>query len=155
MKKKIKRKYKYLRDNPDIKLEIGPTEQQILEKMEELKKPFQNKEIRHIKEEEIGQNNIKKLNQRIEKTILEMNQSNYEKEEKEKKEIKDKNIKSNKFLIIDKTSKKVDIKEMQIKRELDKNSGNQIDDDDENDNDKKKSEKLKVGKNTKKKKNCC
>ena len=29
------------------------------------------------------------------------------------------------------------------------------DDDDENDNDKKKSEKLKVGKNTKKKKNCC
>ena len=91
--------------------------------MEELRKPFQSKKIRCIKEEEIGQNNVKKLNQRIEKTILEMNQSNSEKGEKE---IKDKFINSNKFLIIDKISKKVDITEMQIKREVDKNSGNQI-----------------------------
>ena len=119
-------KFQDLRYNPDIKLETGPTDEQIFEKMEELKKPFQNRKIRPIREEEIGQNNVMKLNQRIEKTILEMNQNNIKKEEKEEKEIKDENIKSNKFLIIDKISKKVDITEKQIKRELDKNSGNQI-----------------------------
>ena len=41
-------KFKYLKNNPEIKIEIGPTDKQILEKMEELKKPFQNKEMRNI-----------------------------------------------------------------------------------------------------------
>ena len=41
-------------------------------------------------------------------------------------QLKDKSINSNKFLIIDKISKKIDIKEGQIKTELDKNSANQI-----------------------------
>ena len=117
-------KFNYLRNNPYIKLEKGPTDEQILEKMKELREPFHNKEIRYIKEEEIGQNSIKKLNQRIEKTILEMNQNNNK--EKKKDTIEVKNIKSNKFLIIDKISKKVDIAEVQIKSELDKNSRNQI-----------------------------
>ena len=117
-------KFNHLRNDPYIKLAKGPTDKQILEKMAELREHFQNKEIRYIKEEEIGQNNIKKLNQRIEKTILEMNQCNNKEEKKDI--IKVKNIKSNKFLIIDKISKKVDIAEVQIKSELDKNSGNQI-----------------------------
>ena len=79
-------KKKDLLNNTMINLGIGPTEKQITEKMEELQKSFQSEKIRKIKVEEIGQNGVKKLNQRIEKTIIEMNQRNIEDE----KEIKDK-----------------------------------------------------------------